>query len=1206
MNRRSTALPVAAKSWLELSLSDQRRSLIEASAGTGKTWTIAVLYLRLLLERGLSPKKIVVATFTEPAAQELRERIRTRIQEALRWGSDMAMVPDQEREDPAFVWLNQRWASAEGDQRQDVKLLNLALAELDSGPIGTLHSICQRILKDFPFETGSPFKPGTLSSGNDLLAECALDLVRIENQEAQADDTLPSFKTLLKDLNVLLRPSVSVPDLDPAEIRLQIPQDAGQRLREFSQGDDKYTKTGGGKPESKLKNALMNLADWCDSKTDTLPDASLGHLKDLEARLLPEAWQALRHGADIQLVNEILAHYQKVQAAPTFQRLAARQRLARGMFEERLVARNQLTFDSLITRAYATVTGNAALAALLCETWPVAMIDEFQDTDAFQYGVLDAIYRNPQGAIRGHLVMIGDPKQAIYGFRGGDIETYTRAANSATDLLVLDTNRRSDPLLVQAFNQFYARAGVQLSGTDDHAIRYHEVKWVDPKYTFQVNGETPAQPFTIHYLDTVSDKSPERRARALDACANQIAQMLDDGARSIDGNPLQPGDIAVLLPGHKDVGYLRDALADLAVPSVGGGRASVFSGPWAEALQTYLYAVQHPHAISAVSAALATRLGGMDFSDLQALREDAVAQSNVTRQFEHLNKVWASSGVLALVTEILSASAARLLACRDGERAMTDLRHLGELLQVAEEERHGASQVLAWLSQQRDLAGTADEQEASQLRMESDAHRVKLMTLHASKGLEFPVVFLPLMWAHEERNETYPLVKDEHFGRKIGIGSAEKTASRKELQDERFRVLYVALTRAQHECHVYALPPGRIAHAKANSPKTGFARSALDISIERLIETGGGTEELARGVVPLGWSEGWPWSAPDRQLAEAVEEVERVALPMPNRMPVYERLHSFSSLSQHRYSAQEESSAADEETEVDAEEAMAAAPEDAPVESDTEEAGDAVLAPHPVLKRLSRIKGADFGNALHQVFEERQVGQPINAQLALIDQALLRHGVHLADIPRDEVIAAIAERVGAALDADLGDGLRLGELSPRALRAEMAFHYSIDGVQVAALRRVCEANHIAFPGKTSTRLYGLMHGKIDLVLEHAGRFHVLDYKGNQLGDRETGGTLSDYAGADLDRVMSHHFYELQALFYTVAVDRMLRARVPGYVREQHLGETIYFFVRAAGLASGAGVWRKRFDDSLLDAVDNILAGRQQATPGPSMAMEEEA
>ena len=1170
--------------WKDLDLSAGGRILIEASAGTGKTWTIAVLYLRLLLERGLSPRQIVVATFSEAAAQELRERIRQRVQQALRWAS----TPDEPVDDEANSWLRERWVD-ESPPSRDLASLQLAVSELDGAPIGTLHSLCQRILSDYPFETGSQFVSGELISGDSLLAECARDLLRklVAGDDASAP---PSLKELNKRLNILFRPSVNVRVPDPAAARKALPNRAAESLRALAEEKPIFKRTPTGRTSTTLCNALGQLADWLDDGSVVISESNRKHLAERNALVLAEALPELERREEWHLLTQAVDAHDVCQQADQLREWAGQRNLATRWRDERLAARNQLTFDSLLTRANAALQRNPVLADKLLDAWPVALIDELQDTDALQYGVLDRIYRDGDDAARGLLVMIGDPKQAIYSFRGGDIDTYERAAGSAEQRLALEVNRRSDPRLVEATNQFYSLCGPDLSARTPHAIQYRAVKDAGPAPKYLVGGQIISQPLQLHYLKDEREEAgqPGRRSACLDACANQIAGMLASAEHTLDGAPLRPGHIAVLLPTATDIARLRRLLLERGVPCVGSGKSNVFDSDWASEIQLLLHAVRHPHSAPAVRAALSTRLLGFDFGALQEMQVDATAFAQQMELFEALKMLWNEAGVLAVIREIVSKATPRLLACPDGERWLTDLRHLGELIQEAEMQMHGPEQLLAWLASERNGTNGPDDAEGRQLRMESDAHRVRLMTLHASKGLEFPVVFLPMMWNHVHMAtlDSINLLPDPAGGRMVGFGAKAQRVYRESGQDERFRVLYVALTRAKHACHVYVMDPTRPAKAGAKAPLPDPERSALDASIERMLRVDPDWQPPDLRQSALQWSEGWPWQHPGR-LELGDQEGLRHVRPMPAVTYADERMHSFSSLKHGRVVGLVETAAVDEAgasaDKIGSEDSVA----------DQEIVAAPAAPPSPELAELAWIAGAEFGNALHQVLEKRRVDQPISAQHELIDTALRDFGVRLGDMPRQESVARIARRVQAALDADLGGGIRLGDLPARALRAEMGFYYPLRGTSVAALRGACEAYGIGFPEGPSHELEGLMHGKIDLVFEHKGRFHVLDYKGNRLGDRSTGGTLADYAPLALDKQMQDQSYDLQALLYTVALDRFLRGRIDGYDRNLHLGETIYLFVRAAGLAPQAGIWRQRFDDRLLDAVDAALGGKPE-------------
>ncbi|KRE97024.1 hypothetical protein ASG87_00185 [Frateuria sp. Soil773] len=1178
-----TASDAPALDWTRLALAGNGRTLIEASAGTGKTWTIAVLYLRLLLEQGLGPRAIVVTTFTDAAAQELRERLRAK----LAWG-EMAAEAWLAGDAPAaaapdLAWLQSRWRDEPAQAERDRLRLRLAQAELDMAPVGTLHGLCRRILGDYPFESGGGFQLGEMVSSEALFDEWSADLWRRLQQGAQdVPAAPPSLAALRRQLKAYLQPGVALWAPDAAQLDAALPAAQADVLESFAAEKAHFLPR-----KTALKNALLALAAWLRERGEPPRASAIANLLAAEAdapeQLQPEALakaatrDVLAFATRAARLLEYAAEADHVHA---WQGWLAQVQAWR---EQRLAARAQLTFDELIARVgTALKREDRVLADRLHAAWPVALVDEFQDTDGQQYDILQAIYSDAAGAARGRLVMIGDPKQAIYRFRGGDIHTYLRAAGAADQVLRLDTNHRSSRALVAAVNQFYAAAGPVLSACADGPIRYEPVRASGRRdgEAYTVDGMPVAQPLQLHLKTACPAAVPARTREALEACARQIAALLQSHGHRIGEAPVRPGDIAVLLPGNQDIAALRALLQRHGVPCVGAGRSSVFALDVARELQIVLYGIDHASDESAVRAALATRLLGLSFGALKALRAQPEAWLEHEQQFQQWRARWQREGVLAVVRALIERAAPALLAGDEGERTLTDLRHLGELLQAQSEQLHGSEQLLAWLARQREgEAAGGDAADEQQLRIESDAHRVRLMTLHASKGLEFPIVFLPLMWDHTRSGMDTTAVIDEALcGRRvIGFGKAARAQYDREGQDERFRVLYVALTRAIHACHVYVLPPDRPADARSDKPLRDPARAPLDVSAERLLAARAAGLDLATDAPQLGWLEDeWPWQA-GRIAPEAPDAGARAVRAMPPAHPDA-RVYSFSTLTRGAQAGTLEDAAASDES---------------PAADDVADALDTLLpeaAPvpaHPELAALAAIRGADIGNALHAMFEHRVVGEPMTRQLELIDRELREAGVPLDERERPATIQRLARRLQANLDATLLPGLALGAVPPECQLAEMEFHYVLDDASMAGLRDAC-ARHgepALVPFTAAGRLRGRMTGKIDLILEHDGRYYVLDYKSNYLGDRVDG-----YLPAALGAAMDAHQYRFQALLYTVAVDRMLRQRLPGYRRERHLGEAIYLFVRAVGLAPEAGIWRHRFDDALIDAADAALAG----------------
>ncbi len=1214
MNTPARPSALSPTDWRDLNLAAGGRSLIEASAGTGKTWTIAVLYLRLLLERGLSPRQIVVTTFTEAAAQELRERLRDKLQWAALHADSHGEMEPGNGEDSR--WLEARWRQDIADRRHDLQRLRLALAAMDVAPIGTLHSLCRRILTDYPFACGVTLVMGEMIAGDTLLDEVTGDLWR-RLQQASADDEWVvlqqaagidlTLKTLQQQLQLCLAPGVTVRVKSAAEIGQGPSSEWLAKLRDLVTHDEFFRKG------SVLRRSWDELAKLIDDPSRVFTGPVIKALK--EAQELKGILQVGKENADILDAAELSVQWadyiedQLEQAQLRFwYTLTAG---ARQAIQTRLQTRQQLTFDALLDRVSQILLRESAggttrpLADALFAAWPVALVDEFQDTDGLQYGILDTIYRDAQSHKRGRLVMIGDPKQAIYRFRGGDIHAYQRAAAEADSdgRLTLGVNYRSSAALVEAFNQFYRVGGITLSTDPDQQIRYQAVtasgRCQDEPYT--VAGQPCSQPLQIHYQSSCPAAAGERRAAALEVCANQIADLLQSGRHRIGGTAVQPSDLAVLLPTGKNISELRNQLQARGVPCVTSINSSVFDTDTARELQVVLYAVAHSADPGALRAAAITRLWGARFSRLQQWGADPARWQSVTQVFRDWHRVWGERGVQAVVEALLEQLAPRYLATLGGERVLTDLRHLGELLQEQAVTLTGKEALLAWFSTCREGGAQSGDSaaEAAQLRIESDSRRVRLMTLHASKGLEFPIVFLPLLWDHSERrgSKLYVVSDPRTRQRTVEISPLAKQCELQDLQDERLRVLYVALTRAIHACHVYALPPQRCKDGRTDKAATGTTRSALDVMLERMVAPVL-SAELSKQTPNIRWIDGWQPVERHRFIAADAEHSRRQARCLPAKLPgPLEARHSFTTLTQpgRRGAMEAEASAADEDDAGNAASLIAdpqavadhpAAP--VPAQPDSGEA-------HPPLQALAAVRGTDFGNAVHAVFEHRAIGVPMAEQYPLIEFWLNTAGVHHQDLEQTALIELLAARIQGALEAPLDGsgqaGLCLAALPAADQRTEMAFYFILDRVSMKALRQAC-AQHgepDLVPRSTQT-LSGLMNGKIDLLFQYNGRYHLLDYKGNYLGD-----SLADYQGDALLATMDQSDYRFQALLYTVAVDRYLRQRLgETYERRRQLGECFYLFIRAAGLAPAVGIWRQRFSDALLDAVAAVLTGRNTA------------
>ncbi len=1199
--------------WRELPLDG--RVLIEASAGTGKTWTIGVVYLRLLLERGLGVEQILVTTFTEAAAQELRERLRRRLVETEQWlehplalEAAAASAAANGDVDALPTWMAAQ-ASDPARARQALRRIQLARADFDRAPIATIHSLCQRIQREYPLEAGAAFRSERLVDEAELLHECVEDFWRRRYFQREQDpgehDVLDDGpESLTRDLHAIIGSGAAevldADGLDALHAALREAQQPGftERLRALAQDRSLY-----GPRKSKLANGLQNVAKALESGLDAQSMVQALHkaLDDrfdddaIDEQQSPVASTVLREHPSLRFLQQLRT---LLGCCKTFVRgrvLAAANAECIAQMRERAQRRGVKTFSMLIDGVHERLSGEtgAQLAARLFEAFPAALIDEFQDTDQRQYAIFDRIYRAADGTARGTLVMIGDPKQAIYGFRGGDIAAYQRAAAQAGLRHTLSINHRSSRALVGALNALYGgEGGFGRTGIDYHAVgaagRADKTPWT-------IDGEPVRAPLVLHAfrcdaIDPKSGKPLETLGAledlALDDCAARIAAQLMDERERIGARRVLPGDIAVLLPTNRHVLALRGRLARRGVPCVGSGRGSVFDGEVAAELELVLAGVLAADDEGAVRAALSTRLLGAQFVDFEAWRTDAASFERELERFARWRALARSRGVLALVADLLAQRGAALLAAEGGERCLTDLRHLGELLAERQPREQGLEGLFAWFARMRSDGGDGehDAEEARQLRIESDAARVQLLTVHTAKGLEFPIVYLPLAWRVAMRSGRFApkvLRFHEDTGRLVvDVGSAGFAANlarhHREDLDERLRLLYVAMTRAVHALHVYWVERKSFPAGGDPPDERACDVAAIDLLVaqaqRRLGITPGedGLHALASrldGValvdVPGPAAAMYvPPAPPSRAYATRT--------PMP-ALRAFEWQHSFSAIARGATAASFAEAGADDE---------AATAVDLPVPEST---GD-----DPRLVVLQALRGPRFGDAVHRMFELATPEPLWPEQRALVARELHARGLRLPPAGGVDTLEEVARMVERSRCADLGDGLRLLDLAREARVSEFEFQLPLRQVTIARMRALCAAHGVAdaLPATLEAqRLNGMLAGFVDLVFEWRGRYHVLDYKTNWLGP-----DLAGYRDAGLDAAMRTHHYPLQALLYSVAVHRYLRRRLRGYSPARHLGGSWYVFVRAVGLAAGAGIWRRTWPVALIEALDELFAG----------------
>ncbi|WP_225781905.1 UvrD-helicase domain-containing protein [Xenophilus sp. Marseille-Q4582] len=1271
--------------------------LIEASAGTGKTFTIALLYLRLVLQHGgeaafaraLTPPEILVVTFTEAATQELRDRIRARLDQAARVFADEATEPD-----PLLLALRadyppEQWAAC-------AHRLRVAAQWMDEAAVATIHGWCWRMLREHAFDSGSLLRQELQTDLRALQQQVLHDHWRRHYYplDAVASRALLScFKTpdalwqavqpLLRRADAALRHQGAALDTGPDPLaELQALGAAQARAEELEQAARRLWRADraalealwqaarpqlngnsyrGKDDDATFDGWLQALAAW--SEGGEAPDkmARFGHsgAKLKKGAALPEhpalqaidAWQDAQAGTvDDGLRARLLAH-------------AARE-IAAALAQEKL-RRAELGFDDLLQQLDRALhrRGGEALAARIRTQFPVALIDEFQDTDPVQYRIFRRIYAHEGAAAEAAapgderataLIMIGDPKQAIYAFRGADIRTYLRArrdtagrpgarraAPSAPDPLggragrspdlggmyALGTNYRSTDAVVRAVNALFTRAEEGPRGAfrfrtegpegRDDPVPFVPVQAQGRKEHLQIDGQ-PAPALTLwsqapegEGADTVG--MGLYRAWQAEVAASEVVRWLTGAADGRTGfvedgkpfRPLRPADIAVLVRSRTEAQAIRDALSARGLRSVYlSDRESVFGTPEAADLRHWLRACTEPADEGLLRTALATRTLGLPLAELHRLREDQAAWEAVALRFRELHALWQRRGVLPMLHQLLHdfELPARWLAQEGGERRLTNVLHLAEWLQRRAVELDGEHALLRAFAER--LADPEGEEDV--LRLESDAALIQVVTIHKSKGLEYPLVLLPFIagWRESRKDSSRAVgFHDEALDAPVleldGKDAAAAARAGEEQLAEDMRLLYVALTRARHGLWLGVAP---LASGLAKSIQLERGALGQVLSPQQPVRTLADYRAALQALVACS-------DAIAVREAPALDAARWQAPPVPPtvaaRLP-RRRGHapwwiaSYSALVQ-QLEAEPGGPARDAapapalepETARQAQVLEDAAPDDAE--------GAAALAadsPAPVLAEAASWhafpKGSEPGSFLHGLFEwcalngfARVVQAGAGAQ-ALRDLIARRCAVR----GWQAWIEPLCEWMPHWLQMPIALTQAVPDAAPVALadltqyQTEMEFWLPVHAADTRRIDALVHAHLLAGaprPALAATQLAGMLKGFIDLVFEHEGRYWVADYKSNWLG-----ADAQAYTAQALEGALLAHRYDVQVLLYVFALHRLLATRLPDYDYERHVGGAVYLFLRGAD-APTQGVFATRPPRALIEAMDALFS-----------------
>ncbi|MEX1011206.1 MAG: exodeoxyribonuclease V subunit beta [Balneolaceae bacterium] len=1178
------------------------RLLIEASAGTGKTYTLTSLWIRFIIEQKVQPEQLLVVTFTRRATRELRERILDRLRDSL-------AVLQKGSADGREAFF-QDLIDFCRNRTDVVEILERAIRYFDRAKVLTIHGYCQRVLQEEAILTASPFDL-VVDTSDSYIGEVVESIWREEIDRLGSSkagtillDRLMSRygspEKLLKNLKEVSGfPSVVIetgplPDMESIPERyLGILQEWAAMWKErreelCSQIHDSHIKSAARYTDSRCSHLDRYIFD--EAMMGRPPDALRFFIRSwvLDPKNWKNGYEPFGEDPFFDLSQELYdLNSEMGQVLNGWLRGIIKR--AGALLAERRNTSDEASFDELLLRLYDAlnhpVHGETLALRLRSET-PVAMVDEFQDTDPVQYAIFDKIY--PRGMDDSRLLMIGDPKQSIYRFRGADLYAYLAARKGLSEdaLFRLDFNYRSDTPLVSAVNELFSYRPDPFL---EKEILYSPVSvpaaqtGIDSVHTGL--GESALDVvFTIDEGQNVSNLKELAFRWACDEVVNWIENGRS-GTAQINGSSLKPNDIAILVLDNRSAERLKGMLSRRGVDAITYTKESVFESDEARILSSLFKAVLNPDNSTAVNNLLFSGLFGRNLAELMEMQKSEIAWRELVEMLTELLECWRERGVMAMIRRLLTGKGAigQAAGFQRGERMITNLEHLAELCSISErEDRLDPAALSHWFERNmEEKRGFEDDK----LLLESDRDLVMISTVHGSKGLEYPLVICPDLWSVRRPNERidsrpivgyYDLGKEYQFTANLenrGSEGRQRAARRSMIEEcsEEVRKSYVALTRAKYKCKLFWGSHSRSHYSGLGALLLG--RDRVERSIGEYLGLPGYNEKSEFGVEDYArvWRDmarrchsitvGEYDNEDDEESVNVVPPDEAETAPLqlkkielPVRIVPGKSIFSFTSLLQ--------STSAYEEADYE----------------QWQETG--FLLNKETVGEVSQTifgfpKGASAGIVVHKLFEHPDFDfrDPSNYE-RIASEILDKYAFDPVWSP------VLADMMRAVRGADFGS-LRLEEVSPCNMIREMEFHLPSSPVSGDELINMIRGG----PSNTSgwgsdLDIEGFLTGFVDLIVRFEGRYYILDYKSNWLGK-----SVEEYGTDSLAGEVTESGYDLQYHLYLLAVRRYLQSTLPDFEYDRHFGGVLYLFVRGMRQGSNMGVYRDRPDRTLLDLLE---------------------
>lgn len=1160
-------------------------NVVEASAGTGKTYAIAMLVLRFVVEFGVAVEELLVVSYTRAATEELRSRIRKRLLEARNLLADGLKGSD---DSVLLLYLE-----ALPNKPLAIARLSAALLDMDRAAVFTIHGFCQRMLQEQALEAGQLFDMELTADTSQIRSELVADYWRTRMYE------LPSFHcslflahfaspdSLYETVKGVAAEDIIVPELQDSVAGSLLQVDATlQAVRLWWQEASVALKNCfmGGLEQGMFKKGFAdNFDSWwkqcslffAGEVQRLAPGLALlgreGLAAELNGNKLRGAAKKNAFLADFPLGGEIIDFFLAAcDRAVLAMRVGLALELQTGL-RERLLRLGRFSFDDLVVSLALALHGpqRKELQRVLSSRFKVALIDEFQDTDSAQYRIFSSLFG---GRDKSHfLFLIGDPKQAIYKFRGADIAAYFQARKSADFLLGLGSNYRSNPLLVAAVNDLF------LQRTDAFVspeLSYHKVVAAKPQDCWQLLQDDVVQAAMVYCSLESPDEngvkpwtSGKIRGRLESYVVAEIRSLLHGGVLVTDTGEkrgVAAGDIAILVRSNKQADSFQEALALARIPSVVFSKKTVFETRECRDLLLVAEAVAAPSNVRLLRAAMSCKWFGMNGADLYEQMQDEQIMEAWIERFHGYHRLWLEKGFLAMMNALLTHESVfeTLCALPLAERQISNIHHLVELLQ--EKESHESLHLFHTLQYLSAQMQSAESYEQAQLRLESDEEAVKVVTMHAVKGLEYPIVFCPYLWHRTgflKQEKNCISYHDQQTNRVADLGSADfqgkrEAALAEELAEEA-RLLYVAVTRASSRCYLFWADVGgdRFSMSSRDSALAWILslKECKDISgqTERFLELCGNHSVELRSVSAAIADGEWQESRGLQPTTYSCRTFSRASLPGEWLMTSYS--------------------------------ALAGAGHSAPAYTVVEpvaEKGEGSITIH------SLPLGAGLGNVVHGLLEDFPFAM-LAGTAGYEKECQAQCGRFGVTADSDQLMNLLRDVTRAPLGHERdGELFALADLDEQDVLKEMPFYFHL---QEGSTERINKLLHFASVVRPihERKLKGYLTGFIDLVCRHQGKYYIMDYKTNFLGT-----TFESYSKEMLGASMRDHNYGLQYWIYTLVLHRFLLETLPAYDYERDFGGVYYLFARGMSPKyPGNGLFFDRPELQVLDGLHRCLGAK---------------